>query len=282
MFHLTPQGLTNRYRQVICAATFIAACSVSGVAASADGAKAPEYVASFDPARGFKPAQSDLTEVFLQIAGSLEYYGSPEPYLRHVRDEHERIDQKCRQRLGKGSKAYWPDYMTTGYFAGFTESWRALAPKLGLETLAKHTGNCMRDAINGTRGKGTMLVEIFNQHQTAVFESLAGKSSHPANFDVLKQELISRLEIDKTTIHDEDYPIMQRDAVDFTIGIRGPINDLFAKLDASLKPTDAGQIKAAITSMFIDVGRAAQSELEDAIVESALDRKAGSKPVSVH
>lgn len=241
-----------------------------------------EYLASFDPAKGFKPAQADLTEVFLQIAGSLEYCGSPEPYLRHIKGEHERIDQKCRQRLGRGSKAYWPTYMTDEYFAGIADSWKAMAPKLGLETLSKRTGNCMRSAINGTRGNGTMLVEIFNHHQVAVFDSLAGKSSQPANFDALKQELISRLEIDKTTIHDEDYLIMQRDAIDFTIGIRGPINDLFAKLDASLNPTDAGQIKAAITSMFIDVGRAAQSELEDAIVESALDRKAGSKPVSVH
>ena len=36
------------------------------------GADRPEYFASFDPAKGFKPAQDNLTQVFLQIAGSLE------------------------------------------------------------------------------------------------------------------------------------------------------------------------------------------------------------------
>ena len=47
-----------------------------GVSAKAE--PKPEYLASFDPAKGFKPAQRDLTEVFLQIAGSLEANGSPE------------------------------------------------------------------------------------------------------------------------------------------------------------------------------------------------------------
>ena len=42
----------------------------------------PEYFSSFDPAKGFKPAQRDLTEVYLQLAASLENFGSPEPYLR--------------------------------------------------------------------------------------------------------------------------------------------------------------------------------------------------------
>ena len=240
------------------------------------------YLASFNPAKGFKPAQSDLTEVFLQIAASLEYYGSPEPYLRHMKAEHDRIETKFRQRLGRGSKAYWPSYMTDEYFAQFAANWNMMAPKLGLEVLAKHTGNLMRDAINGTRGNGTMLVEIFNHHQAAVFDALAGKGSEPANFDALKKELISRLEIDKTVIHDQNYAIMQRDAVGFTIGIRGPINELFSKLDASLSPTDAAQIEAAITSIFIDVGRAAQAELEEAIVETALDGQSAPKQANAH
>ena len=42
-----------------------------GLAQGGGGAK-PEYPASFDPAQGFRPAQADLTEVFLQIAASLE------------------------------------------------------------------------------------------------------------------------------------------------------------------------------------------------------------------
>ena len=69
----------------------------------------PEYLASFDPAKGFKPAQTDLTEIFLQIAGSLECYGSPEPYLRQMAKEHERIEALYLQKRGKAPTSYRPD-----------------------------------------------------------------------------------------------------------------------------------------------------------------------------
>ena len=274
MFHHTRNPLTHRYLRHTISAVFATFLAFSGlVSPSTKAADKPEYLASFDPAKGFKPAQSDLTEVFLQIAGSLEAYGTPEPYLRHMKAEHARIEAKYNERFHRPSKAYWPAYMTDEYFEQFAANWAQMAPKLGLEALAKNTGDGMRDAINGTRGNGTILVQIFNRHQQAVADALAGKTSEPADFDALKRELISRLEIDKTVIHDRHYGIMQRDAVGFTIGIRGPINDLFAKLDAKLRPADAAQIKAVVTSMFIDVGRVAQAELEGAIVETALDRQ---------
>jgi hypothetical protein len=172
--------------------------------------------------------------------------------------------------------------MTDEYFDQFAESWNAMAPKLGLESIAKNTGHCMRNAINGTRGNGTMLVEIFNRHQSATFDSLAGKTHGPADFNALQKELISRLEIGKKVIHDEHYGIMQGDAVGFTSGILGPLDTLFTKLDAHLNPTDAAQIKAAITSMFVDVGRLAQAELEEAIVENALDRQSTPTQATAH
>ncbi len=245
-------------------------------------ANQPEYLASFDPAKGFKPAQSDLTEIFLQIAGSLEYCGSPEPYLRHVKAEHERVEAKFRQQLGRASKAYWPAYMTDDYFEQFAANWTALAPKLGLVALAKSAGHNMRDAILGTRGNGTMLVEIFNQHQARVLDSLAGKTRDPADFGTLKKELVARLYLDQSVIHDERFTMAERDAVDFTSGIRGPVVELFKKVDAKLNPADATEIKAAVTSAFIDVGRLAESELEAAIVETALDRQASAKQANVH
>lgn len=242
----------------------------------------PNHDTSFDPAKGFKPAQDDLTEVFLQIAGSLEVCGSPEPYLRHMQGEHERIEAKCQMQLGRASKAYWPTYMTSTYFEQFGANWRALSPKLGLSTLAKNTGSNLRNAILGTRGNGTMLVDIFNQHQTKVVDALAGKSHAPAGFDALKKELTDRLFLDQTVIHDEHLTMEQRDAVDFAIGIQGPVTQLFKKLDAKLKPADAAEIKAAITSAFVDVGRLAQAELEEGIVETALDRQTAAKQASAH
>lgn len=140
----------------------------------------PEYLASFDPAKGFKPAQNDLTEVFLQIAGSLEFFGSPEPYLRHIRTEHARIEAKYRQQFGTEPKHFCPAYMDDKYFDALADNWKLLAPKLGLDPLTKKTGHLMRDAINGTRGTGTMLVEIFNQHQARVYASMIGKGSAPS------------------------------------------------------------------------------------------------------
>ena len=120
-------------------------------------------------------------------------------------------------------------------------------------------------------GNGTTLVEIFNQHQANVFDSLAGKSREPADFDILKKELVARLYLDQSVIHDTCFTMAQRDAVDFTHSIHGLVIELFNKLDAKLNPSEATEIKAAITSVFIDVGRVAQAELEEASLESALD-----------
>ena len=156
------------------------------------GADKPEYLTSFDPAKGFKPAQTDLTEIFLQIAGSLEYYGSPEPYLRHMKAEHERIEAKYKRQLGTASKSFCPAYMDDEYFAKFSEVWTKLSPKLGLDPLTKRTGNLIRDAILGTRGTGTMLVEIFNNHQARVYATMTGRANEPADFDSLKAELVKR------------------------------------------------------------------------------------------
>ena len=239
--------------------------------------KQPEYLASFDPAKGFKPAQSDLTEVFLQLAGSLEYYGSPEPYLRHMKAEHARIEAEYRAVFGTEPKSHRPVYMTDEYFEKFAANWKLLSPKLGLEPLTRDIGNLMRDAINGTRGNGTMLVEIFNHHQARVLAAMAGQERGAADFNALKSDLITGLELDKKVIHDETYRISQRDAVGFALPIRGDILGLFTRLDASLKPADAERIKAVILSVFTDVGRMAQSELEAGIAEKALDRQTAAK-----
>ena len=87
--------------------------------------------------------------------------------------------------------------MTDDYLNRFAVNWNFLSPKLGLDSFAKEVGNTMRDAINGTRGTGTMIVEILNDHQTKVFNSMTGKGTDGSDFDALKSELITRLELDK-------------------------------------------------------------------------------------
>ena len=237
----------------------------------------PEYVDSFDPVKGFKRAQTDLTEIFLQLAGSLEFSGSPEPYLRHMQAEHDQIEAKYQQKYRKAPQSHRPPQLTRDSLARLCSNWNTLSPKLGLEPLTKDIGHLMRNAIKGTRGTGTMIVEILNQHQARVFDAMAGRGGKSADFDVLKSELITRLELDKTHIDDSGYSIPQRDAVSSAIVIHGVTTKLFKNLDANLKPADAESIKAAILSVFVDVGRMAQSELEAGIAEWAVDDQKGTQ-----
>lgn len=237
--------------------------------ALASAAEPAEYLQSYDPPKGFKPAQRDLTEIFLQIAGSLEHHGSPEPYLRHMQAEHDRIEAKYRQKYGRAPQSRRPAQFSGDAIARLSANWNVLSPKLGLEPLTKDIGHLMRNALKGTRGTGTIVVEIFNQHQANVFEAMAGRGGNAADFDALQSKLVSGLELDKTHIDDRGYSIPQRDAMSSAIVIHGVTTKLFKKLDASLKPADAGNIKAAITSVFVDVGRMAQSELEAGIAEWA-------------
>lgn len=237
------------------------------------GGAAPEYLDSFNPAQGFKPAQRDLTEIFLQIAGSLETYGTPVPYIRHTTQEHARIEALYRRKFGTHPNSYRPVYMTDEYINRLSSNWDALSPKLGLEPFAKEVGNMMRDAIKGTRGTGTMIVEILNQHQTRVFDAMAGKKRDAADFDALKSKLVTRLELDKMVVDEGQYEVPRRDAVRCAVIIHGITMKLFAKIDQALKPTDAERVKAALSSVFIDVGRLAQSELELGIAEWALQQQ---------
>ena len=235
-------------------------------------AEQPEYLRSFDPAKGFKPAQDNLTQVFLQIAGSLEFYGTPEPYLRHMAKEHARIEGLYSHKNGKAPKSYRPAYMTDEFLNRLAANWKLLAPKLGLETYAKDVGHTMRNAIKGTRGTGTILIDIFNEHQARVLDHMAGKGGPPADFEALKSQVVSRLELDKPFVDEERYEVARRDAVSFALGIDGETKKLFKRLDQSLKPADAEGVKSVLTSIIMDVGQMAQSELEAGIAEWAINR----------
>ncbi len=243
MFHPTRFRLRFGYWFILFAA--VLACQSFAVADDK-----PEYLASFDPAKGFKPAQRDLTEIFLQIAGSLEQYGSPEPYLHHIQAEHIRIEAKYQQKYGRAPRSYRPTYMTEDYINHLSANWNLLSPKLGLDPFAKDVGHMMRNAIKGTRGTGTILVDIFNQHQSRVFDQMAGKGEAPADFETLRAQLVTRLELDKAVVDEERYEIARRDAVSFALGIDGATKKLFKRLDQGLKPADAARLKTVLTSVL--------------------------------
>lgn len=236
------------------------------------GAETSEYLQSFATSKGFKPAQRDLTEIYLQIAGSLEAYGSPEPYLRHVAKEHSRIEALYRARFGKNPRSLRPTYLTDAYINQLAENWKYLSPALGLEPFAKEVGHGMRNAIKGTRGSGTILVRIFNEHQSRVFDRLAAKSSTASDFEALRQLLIKELHLNSPTVDEERFEIARRDAISFALGIQGMNAKIFDRIDSALPPADAVSVKKAITSVFMDVGRAAESELMAGIAEWGLER----------
>jgi len=264
MFHATRRTLIFRYLAGL-AAVLMTLGDIEALAAK------PEYLESYTPAKGFKPAQRDLTEVFLQLAGSLEAHGSPEPYLRHVAAEHRRVENLYRGKSGKAPRSYCPSYMTDAYLDKLSANWNLLSPKLGLDAWARETGHLMRNAIKGTRGTGTTVIEIFNHHQTRVFDEMAGKGKAPAEFEQLKAQLIDRLELDNTNVDETSVEIARRDAVTFALGIHGITMKLFKRLDEGLNAADAERVKAALTSIIMDTGRMAHSELQAGLLESALE-----------
>jgi hypothetical protein len=270
--HMRNYLIKSRLQKIKWRILVLALLLFHGFGAVAVAADKPEYLASFDPAKGFKPAQSDLTEVFLQIAGSLEAYGSPEPYLRHMKDEHARIEGKYRQRFDGTSKAYWPAYVDDAYLERVEANWKLLDPKLKLETLAKNTGRLMRSAIQEAQGNGdALLVGILSQHQKRVYAAMTGKGSEPTDFDALKTELTSRLGLDKAPVQVASN-LSPSTALGCVNAIHADFARRFAAVDAGLKPADAERVKAALSSLCVDVGRTAQAELEAATVEGALDR----------
>ncbi len=93
--------------------------------------------------------------------------------------EHQRIDALYLRKYGTAPKSHRPAYMTDDYVERLSANWNLLSPKLGLEPFAKEVGNDMREAIKGTRGTGTIIVDIFNQHQSRVFDAMAGKGTQP-------------------------------------------------------------------------------------------------------
>ncbi len=155
-------------------------------------AEAPAYLQYFDPAKGFRPAQLNLTAIFLQIAGSLEHSGSPEPYLRHIQAENKRITALYKAKTGNQPANHMPAYLTPEYADQWMENWNLLSPRLGLDALAKSAGACARQAMMGSDGKGTVVLDLLLQHQRAVAKGMEGTGLKPG-FDELQAKLSTTL-----------------------------------------------------------------------------------------
>lgn len=231
------------------------------------------HTAHYNPSKGFKPAQANLTEIVLQMAECLEYHGSPEPYLRHIQKEHERVSLLYKQKTGKVHASRLPSHMTEAYVNKLIQNWNLLATSLGLNDFAKEIGRCTREGVMGTRLSGTLAVQIFNGHQKRVAEKMRGDLSASADFDDLKKRLRSELEFDKETINTGGYETIRRDAVSYALVIKDRFKRLESKIDASIKPEKAALIKEIVAGIFLDLGYMAQSELEIAILESALSMR---------
>ena len=225
--------------------------------------------AHYQPAKGFRPAQTNLSEIFLQIAGSLESEGSPAPYFRHIQAEAKRIAGLYKAKTGRTPKSHLAAHMTDEYIDTAIANWELLSPKLDLDDLAKKAGLCAREAIRGTRNNGTILVGYLNDHQDRVAASMAG-SGKAAGFELLQTKLKTELEFGNSDVSTRGYETARRDAVSYALVFRGVRSELFEKLDSALAPAKAAQLKTAIDSVFIDLGFMAQSELELGILEKAL------------
>ncbi|MAS94892.1 MAG: hypothetical protein CMO55_16980 [Verrucomicrobiales bacterium] len=138
----------------------------------------------------FKPAQTNLTSIFLRLANSLEQHGSPVPYCQHILAEHERIRSKYSEKHGKEMGRLLPSYFTADYITTLEESWTDFEETLQLPRLATKTGQLLRLAINGENGTGTTLVMVFNEYQDPAYSELATGKSLEADLGHLSTELL--------------------------------------------------------------------------------------------
>ena len=170
MFHLEPNSLRKSYLNSIITIIFLL------FALNQRGQSAEKF---YDPAKGFKPAQSSLTDIMLQLAGSLEHHGSPEPYIRHVIAEHKRIDAKYAKATGKTKGSSRPAYLTDEKVEILLNNWKRIEKPLQFNDMCRKCGVYMRHAIQGSWNKtpDELVAEEknLNKQQRARYRNLLGK-----------------------------------------------------------------------------------------------------------
>ena len=229
-----------------------------------------EYHSYFDPAKGFKPAQRDLTAAYLQAAASLEHFGSPEPYLRHMMAEHERIRKLARTGLGKNAQTCRPAHMSDEHIEKLIANWNRLSPVLGLDAVAKEIGEDVRNGIRGVWDKGTMAVMLLNEHQQQVLADMASGKSRAIGFQQLQARMIHALELDKTEINTSGYEASRRDPVRYADLANARLVELRSMLGKKLPQEKAEPIAEAVRGIFIELAAMVHSELEAGIQEWSL------------
>jgi hypothetical protein len=156
------------------AAVLIAACGVTASSA----AEPQPYAEHFDPAKGFKPAQRSFQPIFLQMAGSLEHYGTPANYLRHVAKETKRVEAAWLKAKGKPA-TFRPAYFTDEYIEKLITGWNHMAPVLALESFSWNSGRHVRFAMlgswNATPAELAALETKLTPKEAAEYQRFVGK-----------------------------------------------------------------------------------------------------------
>lgn len=220
--------------------------------AIAGAAEWPENLDTFDPAKGFKPAQRDLTQIFLQLAGSLEYYGSPVPYLRHVAAEDTRVEKLYAKSQGKHTSIR-PEFLSDDALDQFSKNWNHLASKLQLDALGKQVGSSIRASLSVAQETSTPFGLLVEQEQKSVHNRVVG------NGEGDQPNAINQA-IDKLG-QETDSPFHS---------VRERIDHICAALDKGLSKTDAERVKSFINDTLSNIGLAADSELEAGYVDWAI------------
>lgn len=240
------------------------------VATSVQAGAPPEYTRYFDPAKGFKPAQRNLTEAYLQAAASLEHFGSPEPYLRHMLAEHDRIHKLAMKAVGQNARSCRPTSMTDEHVEKLIANWNKLSPVLHLDAVAREIGEDVRNGIRGVLDKGTIAITLLNEHQKQVLDNMSSSKERGLGFLQLQAKLITELELDKPSIDTRGYEITRRDAVSYADLARATMIELRSKLTKTLPAEKADQIADAIQNVFISLAELVHSEFEAGIQEWSL------------
>ena len=145
---------------------------------SLKAAEPPPYAVYYSAEKGFKPVQPNLSKVFLQMAGSLESFGSPEPYIRHIMAEHARIDAATKVAGGSGSSR--PAYLTEDYVDNLIANWNKISPPLKLDTFCRDAGKNIRYAILGSKNMTipelVELEKVLNENERKAYRSLLEKA----------------------------------------------------------------------------------------------------------
>lgn len=115
--------------------------------------------------------------------------------MKHVRDEHVRVEAMYRKKHGKESVSALPPHMAKeNYFLWLDENWEQLKDKLILEWLSVEVGKHILQALDGEEGRGTIVNSMLNHHQDVIFDDMGSGEMRQFGSKRLRAELVKLLE----------------------------------------------------------------------------------------